>query len=52
MKAATAMHILLYLALLSSVSIKLAVCQGLGDNSEDKSEPNGTAAHILLYLAC
>ena len=42
MKAATAVHILLYLALLSSVSIKLVVCQGLGDNSEDKSEPNGT----------
>ena len=42
MKAATAVHILLYLALLSSVSIKLVGCQGLGDNSEDKSEPNST----------
>ena len=44
MKAATAVHILLYLALLSSVSFKLVVCQVLGDfsNSEDKSEPNVT----------
>ena len=47
MKAATAVHILLYLALLSSVSIKLAVCQGLGDNSEDKSEPNGTESPAI-----
>ena len=42
MKAATAVHILLYLVLLSSVSINVAVCQGLGHNSEDKSEPNTT----------
>ena len=42
MKAATTVHILLYLALLSSVSFKLAMCQGLGDNVEDKSEPNGS----------
>ena len=42
MKAATTVHILLYLALLSSISIKLVVCQVLGDNSEDKPEPNVT----------
>ena len=42
MKTATTVHILLYLALLSSVSFKFAMCQGLGDNSEDKSEPNFT----------
>ena len=44
MKAATAVQVLLCLALLSSVSIKMAVCQGLRDfsNSKHKSEPKGT----------